>query len=80
MKVFNGFGNNWKQATIKDRIWFVITYSIGFIGSLILLFGHINYDKLTGIWVTDTKWIIGLVLYMIFSLSILLKGKVSLKK
>lgn len=74
------FKTDWRNATVGARIRLIVTFLFGIVGAVFVFVGHIDYDKVSGLWVTDTNWQVGIVLYLLFALMVIMQSKWKLSK
>lgn len=69
------FKTDWRNATIGARIKFILTILVGIVGAVFISIGHIDYDRVSDLWITDTNWTVGIMLYILFTLMVVMQGE-----
>ena len=75
MKWYSKIVDDWKAASIIKRIAFISIFSLQVASAVFITRGFMEYDKVSGLWVSDTNWTVGIILFTFATLLYILNSK-----
>jgi hypothetical protein len=75
MDIKERFVKNWKEYSKVQKFWMFVSFICAFVGCGLIYTSNFTFDKTSQLFVAEPKWMVGLLLYSIFTLIYIFQSK-----